>query len=93
MLHTQIIVCATVYGQCLEYLGCITLTKESNFLGGLISHGAVVAREYGLPCVVGAEGATSAFQSGDIVIIDGGKGIISKCNQIVDCVGLNEADS
>ena len=68
-------------------------TTESNFLGGLISHGAVVAREYGLPCVVGAEGATSAFQSGDIVIIDGGKGIISKCNQIVDCVGLNEADS
>ena len=49
-------------------------------LGGLISHGAVVAREYGLPCVVGAEGATSAFQSGDVVMIDGGKGIISKCN-------------
>ena len=33
-------------------------------LGGLISHGAVVAREYGLPCVVGAEGATSVFKSG-----------------------------
>ena len=33
-------------------------------LGGLISHGAVVAREYGLPCVVGAAGATSAFQTG-----------------------------
>ena len=33
-------------------------------LGGLISHGAVVAREYGLPCVVGAVGATHFFQSG-----------------------------
>ena len=33
-------------------------------LGGLISHGAVVAREYGLPCVVGAEGATTIFQTG-----------------------------
>ncbi len=33
-------------------------------LGGLISHGAVVAREYGLPCVVGAVGATAAFQNG-----------------------------
>jgi phosphohistidine swiveling domain-containing protein len=33
-------------------------------LGGLISHGAVVAREYGLPCVVGAEGATKTFKSG-----------------------------
>ena len=34
-------------------------------LGGLISHGAVVAREYGLPCVVGAEGATTIFQTGN----------------------------
>ena len=50
-------------------------------LGGLISHGAVVAREYGLPCVVGAEGATEAFKNGDIVLIDGGKGTITKCNQ------------
>nr|CAD7433106.1 unnamed protein product [Timema monikensis] len=32
-------------------------------LGGLISHGAVVAREYGLPCVIGAQGATSFFQT------------------------------
>ena len=36
-------------------------------LGGLISHGAVVAREYGLPCVVGAEGATTAFKSGNLL--------------------------
>ena len=48
-------------------------------LGGLISHGAVVAREYGLPCVVGAEGATLAFQSGDQVVIDGTLGTVSKC--------------
>jgi phosphoenolpyruvate synthase/pyruvate phosphate dikinase len=34
-------------------------------LGGLISHGAVVAREYGLPCVVGVEGATSIFRNGE----------------------------
>ncbi|CAL1266370.1 unnamed protein product [Larinioides sclopetarius] len=47
-------------------------------LGGLISHGAVVAREYGLPCVVGAQKAMSAFKSGDIVILDGTKGTISK---------------
>ena len=33
-------------------------------LGGIISHGAVIAREYGLPCVVGAAGATRAFKSG-----------------------------
>jgi pyruvate,water dikinase len=45
-------------------------------LGGLISHGAVVAREYGLPCLVGARGATRLFSSGDLVRIDTEKGII-----------------
>merc|ERR1719266_2606458 len=45
-------------------------------LGGLISHGAVVAREYGLPCIVGAETATSMFKSGDVAVIDGSNGVI-----------------
>ena len=35
-------------------------------LGGLISHGAVVAREYGLPCIVGAKGATQVFKTGKV---------------------------
>ena len=47
-------------------------------LGGLISHGAVVAREYGLPCVVGARGATKAFNTGDRVRVDGRHGVVSK---------------
>lgn len=38
-------------------------------LGGLISHGAVVAREYGLPCIVGVKGATKAFQTGKVAHI------------------------
>ncbi|XP_029168725.1 uncharacterized protein LOC114938804 isoform X2 [Nylanderia fulva] len=41
-------------------------------LGGLISHGAVVAREYGLPCIVGAKSATLIFQTGDTVLLAGG---------------------
>lgn len=50
-------------------------------LGGLISHGAVVAREYGLPCIVGATNATSIFADGDIVHFDANNGIISKIEQ------------
>ena len=46
-------------------------------LGGLISHGAVVAREYGLPCLVGVTGATQTFSSGDIVSLDAVRGNIS----------------
>ncbi|XP_022084090.1 uncharacterized protein LOC110975696 [Acanthaster planci] len=47
-------------------------------IGGVMSHGAVVAREYGLPCVVNVQRATVVFQSGDVVLLDGGKGTICK---------------
>lgn len=47
-------------------------------LGGLISHGAVVAREYGLPCVVNVPGATETLHTGDMIYLDGGDGIIEK---------------
>ena len=51
-------------------------------LGGLISHGAVVAREYGLPCLVGVTGATQTFSSGDIVSLDAVRGNISLVTRI-----------
>lgn len=47
-------------------------------IGGLISHGAVVSREYGLPCVVGLHGATKKFYTGDYVLLDGKKGILQR---------------
>ncbi|PSN52100.1 hypothetical protein C0J52_04339 [Blattella germanica] len=47
-------------------------------LGGLISHGAVVAREYGLPCIVGCQGATTAFATGDTVLLVAGLGTLEK---------------
>lgn len=33
-------------------------------IGGLLSHGAVVAREYSLPCVIAVENATNSFKTG-----------------------------
>lgn len=50
-------------------------------LGGLISHGAVVAREHGLPCIVGATNATDIFKDGDLVTMDATHGVIYKCNE------------
>ncbi|XP_077511785.1 rifampicin phosphotransferase-like isoform X2 [Amblyomma americanum] len=47
-------------------------------LGGLISHGAVVAREYGIPCVVGASGATYVIRPGSMVRLDGTKGTLEE---------------
>ena len=45
-------------------------------LGSVLSHGAVVAREYGLPAVVNVEGATRLLQDGDEVTVDGETGRI-----------------
>lgn len=47
-------------------------------LGGLISHGAVVAREYGLPCIVGAKNATKIITDGEEIIMDAYTGVIMR---------------
>jgi pyruvate,water dikinase len=43
-------------------------------VGGLMTHGAVIAREYGLPAVVGVERATELIQDGHRLRIDGTTG-------------------
>jgi phosphohistidine swiveling domain-containing protein len=45
-------------------------------MGGPNSHGAVVAREYGIPAVVGVPDATSAIATGQVISIDGGAGTV-----------------
>jgi pyruvate,water dikinase len=45
-------------------------------VGGLMTHGAVVAREYGIPAVVGVEGATQKITDGQLIRVDGTRGII-----------------
>ncbi len=46
--------------------------------GGITSHGVVVAREFGMPCVVGTRTATKIFRTGDWIRVDGYQGIVSK---------------
>jgi rifampicin phosphotransferase len=45
-------------------------------IGGLLQHGALVAREYGKPCVSGVLNATGAYKDGDYIEVDGTTGII-----------------
>ncbi len=45
--------------------------------GGMLIHGAIIAREYGLPCVTGIPDATSMIHSGDEIIVDGYLGIVT----------------
>jgi len=44
--------------------------------GGMLIHGAIIAREYGLPCVTGIPHATHLIQTGDLVTVDGYLGIV-----------------
>jgi rifampicin phosphotransferase len=44
--------------------------------GGMLIHGAIIAREYGLPCVTGIPGATDLIHSGETVTVDGYLGIV-----------------
>jgi phosphoenolpyruvate synthase/pyruvate phosphate dikinase len=45
-------------------------------VGGLMTHGAVIAREYGLPAVVGVEQATRLIQDGQRIRVDGTDGYV-----------------
>lgn len=49
-------------------------------VGGLMTHGAVIAREYGLPAVVGVENATNIIQDGQQIRINGTDGYIELLN-------------
>jgi pyruvate,water dikinase len=46
-------------------------------VGSAVSHGAVVAREYGLPAVANLQVATSRFRTGDLVTLDGDRGTLT----------------
>ena len=70
----EILVCrATDPGWTPLFLAAGGLVME---VGGLMTHGAVVAREYGIPAIVGVHQATTRLQSGHRVRVDGSTGRI-----------------
>ncbi|MBS3748837.1 MAG: hypothetical protein KGY67_03960 [Candidatus Thermoplasmatota archaeon] len=44
--------------------------------GGMLIHGAIIAREYDIPCITGIADATKIIQTGDYIHIDGDNGIV-----------------
>jgi pyruvate,water dikinase len=46
--------------------------------GGMTSHAAIVTRELGLPCIVGAHDATRVLSTGAVVTVDGSAGTVSE---------------
>ena len=49
-------------------------------VGGLMTHGAVIAREYGLPAVVGVQNATTLIKDGQRIRVHGTEGYIEILN-------------
>ena len=45
-------------------------------VGGPLSHGSIVAREYGIPAVLGTGAATMRIHSGRLVTVDGSRGVV-----------------
>lgn len=52
--------------------------------GGKTCHAAIVSRELGVPCVVGTTNATSILKEGEIITVDGQKGLVYKGNILED---------
>ena len=46
-------------------------------IGSTSSHGAIVAREMGLPCVIGTGTGTSLLRTGDLIRVDGAAGLVT----------------
>jgi pyruvate,water dikinase len=46
--------------------------------GSLLSHSAIVARELGIPCVVGAKNAMTWLETGELIEVDGATGLVRK---------------
>jgi rifampicin phosphotransferase len=56
------------------FLTCKAVVTE---IGGFLSHGATVAREYGIPAVVNVPGVTQKIHTGDLIRVDGTEGSIA----------------
>lgn len=55
----------------------ITAAGVAVEMGGILNHCAIVAREYGVPAVVGIEGITGKIRDGQLVRVDGINGVLS----------------
>jgi rifampicin phosphotransferase len=51
--------------------------------GGMLSHGAIVAREFGIPAVVGVKGITETIRTGELIEVDGNHGTVRRLGEEV----------
>ena len=60
----------------------IVLSKKAKALitdeGGIISHAAIISREYGIPCIIGTKVATKVLKNGDPIELNTTTGVIKQ---------------
>jgi pyruvate,water dikinase len=70
----EILVCAVTAPSWAPVFGKIKAAVSD--IGGAMSHAAIVAREYGMPAVVGTGHATKRIKTGQLVRVDGDRGVV-----------------
>jgi pyruvate,water dikinase len=74
-VHDEVLVCDAVDPNMTFVVPLAVAVVERR--GGMLIHGAIIAREYGLPCVTGIPDVTSLVQTGDLLTVDGYLGIVT----------------
>ena len=73
--HGEVLVCDAVDPNITFVVPLATAVVERR--GGMLIHGAIIAREYGLPCITGIPDATTLIQTGMEITVDGYLGIVT----------------
>ncbi len=71
----EILVCDSIQPNMTHLVGLSSAIIERR--GGMLIHGAIIARELGIPCVNGVARATGMLRDGDLVTVDGHLGIVT----------------
>ena len=73
--HGEILICDAVDPNITFVVPLAAAVVERR--GGMLIHGAIIAREYGLPCITGIPDATTLIKTGDAITVDGYLGIVT----------------
>ena len=74
-VHGEVLVCDAIDPNMTLVVPMASAIVERR--GGMLIHGAIIAREYGIACVTGVPDATQAIQTGDRLTVDGFLGIVT----------------
>ena len=57
-------------------------------IGGALAHGSIVAREYGIPAVMGTGVATQRIENGQLIHVDGDNGTVTLVDELEETIGM-----